>query len=347
MGVSRHHEGVSNVNGYERFHAMIRSETCDILPRMPILMAFKAGFSGVEYRSFATDWRVKVDANIRCAEHFDFDVVDVMSDPYCETQGFGGEIEYPRDEVPRCLKQPLAATKDLNCLLKPSPLQSERMANTVNTVRAYKEMVHRQYSIHGWVEGPAPEAADLRGVMDFLMDVLLDPKWCAELMDVCTDVAIEFARAQIESGADVIGVGDSICSQLPPDVYAELVAPRQERLFQAIRAAGGIVRLHVCGDITHLLPFIKDLSVDILDVDSLVDMAAASDAVGAKMVLAGNLDPVQDLLQGNPDFVREKIRRIYDSIGNPMLVTAGCEIPRDTPHENVMALCEPVTYVAN
>ena len=32
MGVSRHHEGVPNVNGYERFHAMLRSETCDILP---------------------------------------------------------------------------------------------------------------------------------------------------------------------------------------------------------------------------------------------------------------------------------------------------------------------------
>jgi len=38
---------------------------------------------------------------------------------------------------------------------------------------------------------------------------------------------------------------------------------------------------------SHLLPFIKDLSVDILDVDSLVDMAAARDAVSAKVVLAG------------------------------------------------------------
>jgi uroporphyrinogen-III decarboxylase len=107
------------------------------------------------------------------------------------------------------------------------------------------------------------------------------------------------------------------------------------------------VRLHVCGDITHLLPFIKDLSVDILDVDSVVDISAVRDAVGTKMVLAGNLDPVRDLLQGNPDLVRGKIRSIYDRIGNPMIVTAGCEIPRDTPHENVLALCEPVPNVAN
>jgi MtaA/CmuA family methyltransferase len=335
------------VNGYERFQSTLRGEPCDFLPRMPILMAFKARFAGVDYESLATDCTIKAEANIRCAEHFRFDVVDVMSDPYCETQGFGGEIEYPHDEVPRCPNPPLAATKDLACLLKPRPLQSERMANTVNTVCAYREKVHRQYSIHGWVEGPAAEAADLRGVMAFLMDVLLDPQWCAELMDVCTEVAIEFARTQIESGADVIGVGDSICSQLPPDVYAELVAPRQEQLFQSIRAAGGRVRLHICGDITHLMPIIKDLSIDILDVDHLVDIFTARSAVGAKMVLAGNLDPVKELLQGNPDAVRKKIRNIYDRIGNPMIVTAGCEIPRDTPHENVFALCDQVTYVAN
>jgi MtaA/CmuA family methyltransferase len=176
------------------------------------------------------------------------------------------------------------------------------------------------------------------------MDVLLDPEWCAELMDICTDVAIEFSRAQIDSGADVIGVGDSICSQLPPDVYSELVAPRQHRLFDEIKAAGANVRLHVCGDMTHLLPLIKDLHVDILDVDHLVDIATAREIMDNAIVLAGNLDPVADLLQGTPEAIREQVNEVYDRTGNPMIATAGCEIPRDTPLENLLALCEPVAY---
>jgi uroporphyrinogen decarboxylase len=323
---------------------MLRREPVDVLPRMPILMGFKAQFAGVDYKSFASDSRVKVDANVRCAEHFGFDVVDVMSDPYCETEGFGGEIEYPTDGVPRCPNPPLTSTKDLGQLQTPDPSQSKRMWNTVETVRTYKGRVFEKYSIHGWVEGPAAEAADLRGVQSFLIDVLLDPQWCAGLMDLCTDVAIEFARAQIESGADVIGVGDSICSQLPPDVFAELVLPRQQRLFESIRDAGGYARLHICGDIKHLLPFIKDLAVDILDVDHLVDIAAVRECVGTKMILAGNLDPVASLLQGTPEAIRQKIRDTYARIGNPMIVAAGCEIPRDTPHENLRALCEPVAY---
>jgi MtaA/CmuA family methyltransferase len=267
-----------------------------------------------------------------------------MSDPYCETEGFGGVIEYPEDDVPRCPIPPLAVTKDFSALKAPDPRDSSRMANTVRTVRTYKDRVFRKYSIHGWVEGPAAEAANLRGVQSFLMDVLLDPGWCSEVMELCTEVAIDFARAQIESGADVIGVGDSICSQLPPDFYADLVAPRQQRLFEAINAAGARTRLHICGDITHLLPCIKDLSVDVLDVDHLVDIAAVRRAVGNQVVLAGNLDPVTDLLHGTPEGIRRTVRDIYERIGNPMIVTAGCEIPRDTPHENLSALCEPVSF---
>jgi len=333
---------VSLLTGYDRFHAVLRGDPVDVLPRMPILMAFKARFAGVDYKSFATDFRVKADSNIRCAEHFCYDVVDVMSDPYCETEGFGGEIEYPPDDVPRCPNPPLASSKDLDRLRKPDPSSSTRMANTVDTVRAYKESVHRQYSIHGWVEGPAAEAADLRGVQPFLMDLLLDPQWCAELMDICTEVAIEFARAQIEAGADVIGVGDSICSQLPPDVYSELIAPRQHRLFAAIKSSGAFVRLHICGDITHLIPYIKELDVDILDVDHLTDIGVVRETMGSDIVLAGNLDPVDDLLHGKPLEIRSKVAEIYRLIGNPMIVTAGCEIPRDTPHENLRALCEPI-----
>ncbi len=330
------------MNGYERFQAVLRHEPCDILPRMPILMAFKARFAGVDYASFATDYSVKAEANLQCAEHFGYDVVDVMSDPYCETQGFGAEIEYPKDDVPRCPVPPLAATKNLESLLKPDPYKSHRMANTINTVKAYKERAHRRFSIHGWVEGPAAEASDLRGVSTFLMDLLLDPQWCGELMDICTDVAIEFARAQIEHGADVIGVGDSVCSQIPPDVYAELIAPRQQRLFESIQAAGGHTRLHVCGDITHLLPFMKNLNIEILDVDHLADIVTVREAVGTRKILAGNLDPVTDMLLGVPESIRKKVDKVYESIGYPMIVTAGCEIPRDTSHQNLKALCTPV-----
>ena len=47
---------------------------------------------------------------------------------------------------------------------------------------------------------------------------------------------------------------------------------------------------------------------------------------------------------GNPESIRETLSNIYREVGNPYMVTAGCEIPSGTPEENLKALCEPIPY---
>jgi len=83
------------MNSYERYMNLLHGEEVDLLPRLPILMAFAAKFIGSNYGAFASDYRVLVEANKRCIEHFDFDQVSAISDPYRETQGFGAGCEVP------------------------------------------------------------------------------------------------------------------------------------------------------------------------------------------------------------------------------------------------------------
>ena len=78
---------------------------------------------------------------------------------------------------------------------------------------------------------PAAEAATLRGTSQFLMDTVKDPRFLEQLMDLCLEVGIEFARAQVRAGADTIGIGDAICSQISPGLYEEMVLPRQKKLW--------------------------------------------------------------------------------------------------------------------
>jgi len=125
-------------------------------------------------------------------------------------------------------------------------------------------------------------------------------------------------------------------------MYEKLVWPRQQRLTTAIQALGARVRLHICGDITHLLPGIAELPIDILDLDHLVDLALARERIPSRVALAGNVDPVSVVAQGTPETIRERVRACYAAAGDPFLVNAGCEIPPSTPRENLLALCEPI-----
>ena len=43
-------------------------------------------------------------------------------------------------------------------------------------------------------------------------DLAMDEVYACDLMDICMETGIDFARAQVEAGADTIGIGDAIAS---------------------------------------------------------------------------------------------------------------------------------------
>jgi len=333
------------MNSLERYLKTIKREPLDYLARVPIVMQYAAEYIGSNYGAFASDYKVLVESNIRCVEDFGFDQLSVISDPYRETHGFGAEVEYLPDAVPRCTCLPMKGTKDFKLLKTPDPNSSERMLDRINAIRSYKEKYDGKYSIMGWIEGPAAEAADVFGVSEFLTDIMLDESFIIELMDKCVDTAIDFARVQLEAGVDTIGIGDAIASQISPITYEALIQPREKIIIDAIKKMGGIVRLHICGNITHLLPGISGLDIDILDVDHLVDMKTVREIIGNEVVLSGNIDPVAGVKNGTPQSIRETMLQTYKEAGNPYMVNAGCEIPAGTPVENLKALCEPINWV--
>ena len=73
----------------------------EAIPFMPIFMRFAARFAKVPYREFCLDPQAHCQANWETAEAFSSDWVNVMSDPYVETEAFGAKIHYPEDGLPQ------------------------------------------------------------------------------------------------------------------------------------------------------------------------------------------------------------------------------------------------------
>lgn len=325
----------------QRYLGSLHGDTPDVFPRIPILMQFAAEHIGSHYGAFASDHRVLVEANLRCAEDFGFDQLSCISDPYRETAGLGGEVRFRENATPECVTPPLPDLEKLDTLEIPDPEAAPRMRDRLDAVRLYRERAGDHYSILGWVEGPAALAGDVRGLMDFLMDLIEEPEASGALLDLCTETSIRFALAQIEAGVDTVGIGDAICSQISGETYEALIWPRQKRLVEAIRNAGAAVRIHICGQTRHLWPGLARLPINILDCDHMVDMAAARRAFTG-VILAGNHDPVADVLHGTPESIRRLTLTCQQTAGARFMVNAGCEIPSGTPPANLQALCEPL-----
>lgn len=76
------------------------------------------------------------------------------------------------------------------------------------------------------------------------------------------------------------------------------------------------------------------------DIDFPVPLEEARAEMGPHQVIAGNLDPVRDLRNGTPATIAALLETLEKKAGARWIVAPGCEVVRDTPHENVAAMME-------
>jgi MtaA/CmuA family methyltransferase len=227
----------------------------------------------------------------------------------------------------------------LQTLPIPDPTRSgSRMRDRVQAAKLFAQKVKGELFIEGWVEGPCAEAADLRGINVLMTDFMDDPEFVHELFDFNVRMATSFAHAQIEAGCDLIGVGDAAASLVGPKIYREFVLPHEKQLIENIHALGGRVRLHICGNISRSLKEIGQLGCEMIDLDSMVSIEKARLEMGNDQVVAGNIDPVKCLRNGTPQEITDAVAACHRAAWGNFIVGAGCEVPRDTPHDNLTAM---------
>jgi uroporphyrinogen-III decarboxylase len=159
-----------------------------------------------------------------------------------------------------------------------------------------------------------------------------------DLFDFVVHMELRFARAQVDAGADFIGVGDAAASLVGPALYDQFVWPYEKKLVDGLHAMGARVRLHICGRTRRLFEGMGRLGCEIVDLDFPAPVAEARLRMGPGQVLLGNIDPVKVLRDGTPESVTAAIAACHADAGGRYIVGAGCEVVRETPEANVTAL---------
>jgi MtaA/CmuA family methyltransferase len=192
--------------------------------------------------------------------------------------------------------------------------------------------------VEGWVEGPCAMAADLRGLNTLMLDLYDDPPFIEDLFAFVAAMETEFARAQVQAGATLIGIGDAAASLIGPRFYNAFVFPHESRIVREIHNMGCRVRLHICGNTRKILHGMGQTGADIVDLDFLAPLDEARAAMGPGQVLLGNIDPVRMLRDGGPGSIAAALAECHRQAGARYIVGAGCEVPRATPRENLLAM---------
>jgi len=328
----------------ERCLAAVHGREVDRAPVFPLLMYLAKDRAGITYREYSTNGRAMAEAQILVHERYGVDAVTACSDAFRIAADLApGKMLYP-EEKPPYLAEPIVRTEsDLASLRRPDPLRaSGRMADRVRATAAMCRTVGDRCLVLGWVDMPFAEACSLCGVEAFMVMIMLEPALAHRVLSFLTDIVIDFAVAQAAAGAPMVGAGDAAASLVSPAHYREFALPYEQRVCEAVHAADGLVKLHICGDTSSLLGDMISSGADLFNVDHLVDFETACRTYGAaSRCFKGNVDPVADVLQATPEQCQAKaLECIRLAAGERYMLSGGCEIPAETPDETFLAFCQ-------
>lgn len=314
----------------------LEGRTVDHPPYHPILMRFAARYCQVNYRDFCLNHLDKCGCNIRCAKDFSMDWVNVMSDPYAEASAFGTRINYPLNTLPWVEQLLIRDIRDAE-KLKPFVVRDHpRLISRIDEIGYYRSQLGESQFICGWVEGPLAEYCNLRGVTSAFQDFYEHPEEMKSALRIVTESAVSFLEGQIKAGAHCIGIGDAVCSLIPPDLYLEFAYPLEKILVEQAHHLGAKVKLHICGNTTAILPYMIQTGADIIDIDHLVDsMEDIIPLLSVNQVVSGNSDPVSVVQNGSDDHLFRSVQSCFLHSGGRGVVSAGCEITPETTIERM------------
>jgi MtaA/CmuA family methyltransferase len=327
----------------ERFMAALEGRPTDRVPLFPLLMFLAADRAGMSYRDYATNGRALAEAQLLVQERYGLDAITACSDAFRITADLGAEMAYPLDKPPYAKAPLITRETDVERLAHPDPrAQGSRMADRVLALEAMARHAAGWVAVLGWIDMPFAEACSLCGVAEFLLLLKDDPARAHLILSTLTELVIAFALAQMQAGADMIGAGDAAASLISSPMYGQFALPYEQRVCQAIHEAGGLVKLHICGRTTHLLEQMATSGADLYNVDHMVPLARARDVyAGQGLCFKGNLNPVADIMRATPEECRERaLACMAMTAGTRYMLSAGCEIPAETPEEVFKAFCE-------
>jgi len=334
---------MTRMTSIQRVLAAIRNQPVDRVPTMPLVKQFCTRQMGRNYSEYNQNHRVLVECQLKIHERFSFDCFNVLGYPYREAGDCGLPLSWPPGALPRAEGVLVQSRDDIKKIRWPAPKNGPLMRDRLQAIELFKK--HRpDVAVLGWVEGCFAQAMTFRGLDRGLMDLVLEPDLVRELMAFILPHEIAFAKAQAKAGADIIGIGDAAASLVNREQYVEFILPCEKLLIQAIREMGASVKLHICGNITHLLSDIATLNADMVDIDWMVDLREARKILGPKVCLCGNFDPVRILLQSTPGIIRAACLACIREAGFPFVLAPGCEVPPDTSVEKFAVICDHYTF---
>jgi uroporphyrinogen decarboxylase len=280
-------------------------------------------------------------AHVAAWRRYGNDIITVFSTTSTLAEAMGLKMKFFDEDAPQMDVLPLELGYDLSKVHMPDPETDGRLPVYLKAAEHCVKEVGDQVVVSVVLGGPFTTAAALRPLDLMSRDLYTRKDEVHALLELTTQANIRFIDAILKRGAlpfvvEPIGSG----SLVSPAHFTEFVAPYLKRIADHLHASGApLAGLHICGKTKPNWQAMLDADFDLWSLDA-VNLAEAKEAAGDRVVLVGNVVPA-NLLKNTPEEIDAEARGICEAMLDAprgFILGSGCEVPINTPFENVDAL---------
>lgn len=332
----------------KRIEATVRFQSVDRPPVIPQIFGHSAILNKVPLGRYVRDGNLIAECQIKALQRYGHDAVFALMDVCVETEAIGSELIYRENIYPAVKSHILDRVASVDSLHVPNPYKDGRMPELLRATTILRERLKDQVLVVGCVLGPMTLAVQLAG-MQRALDLAIDqPDYFEKLLDFAVEVIIGFATAQIRAGAHIPMVFDPSASPtvIPALFFRELIMPRLQRIFSAVKSQGAIANwLHITGQTDAILPLYKEMGIDIANIDYCVEPSKAMELL-PNICLEGNIKPLL-FVDATAEEIYKESRQLINLFAKRggFILSSGCEIPPEAKPENIEAMIKAVKVI--
>lgn len=318
-----------------------RLEETPRVPWVPFVGVHGGKLIGVDAEEYLKSSKNLISGVSKAIELYKPDGIPVIFDLQVEAEILGCRLVWSRENPPAVVSHPLSEGIELNTLKLPVKTDG-RIPVILETVSELRKL-YPDVALYGLITGPFTLALHLLGT-EIFMKMFEDPDYVNEVMAFCSEVGIRYSEMLIDAGCDVIAVVDPMTSQIDPVSFTTFVSGHARNIFDYVRLRKRYSSFFVCGHAQQNIEVMCDCRPDNISIDENIPLEYLKEiATSRKMSFGGNLKLTVVLLMGDPDDARQDALSCIDLGGNKGFILApGCDLPMQTPVENIQAVSELV-----